>query len=410
MSDQYFKCTRCKSKRSTSLFEVVDDIRLKTCNLCRTKKKQSKGTQQTINNNNNNTCNCDEKIKELEKRIEQLEKLLPTTPAPPPAPAPRPPAPPAPAPPFEQEINKCQYIKIINNYDVNDIVHEIDDIDFDKIKRPSFEKIKSTIKQQLKKLNAQYEQEHLIEASNIIFDKYKDKFNNILEQERKEQHEKDEKEKKEKQERKEMIETIDRLYERCITKKEMTNKKEIAKYIHNKKGFSYDEINHRLEQKQKLTNKNKKPKPEPEAEKAEPEPEAEKAEPEPEPEAEEAEEAELTYEDYEDIWTEIKEQYFMLKKKIGVSEATYKIANTTYINIDDIRECLQIFDKSIDSDDEEDDDINDEKKYAKWRMISSKYYELLGEHNDNEEEATHETAIFHNMEIDEVNGLIYTYA
>jgi hypothetical protein len=186
----------------------------------------------------------------------------------------------------------------------------------------------------------------------------------------------------------------------------MTNKKEIAKYIHNKKGLSYDEINHRLEQKPKLTNKNKKPKPEAE------EAEAEKAEP--EAEAEEAEEAEMTYEDYEDIWTEIKEQYFILKNKVGVSEATYKIANTTYINIDDIRECIQIFDKNIDSDDEEDDeeddDIDDETKYEKWRMISSKYYELLNENNNDEDEATSETAIFYKMQIDEVNQLVYTYA
>ena len=185
MSDQYIKCTRCKSKRSISLFEVVHDTRLKTCNLCRTKKKQAK--EETIINNN---CNCNEKIKELEKRIEQLEKLLLTKETAPPQEN------------FEQEIKKCQYVKIINNYDANDIIHEVDVIDFDEIKRPSFEKIKSTIKQHLKKLNAQYEPEHLNEASNIIFDKYKDKFNKILEQEKKEQHEKEEKEKKRKRSKK----------------------------------------------------------------------------------------------------------------------------------------------------------------------------------------------------------------
>ena len=146
MSDQYMKCTRCKSKRATSLFEVVDNNRLKTCNLCRAKKKQVKETtQETIYNN---TCNCNEKIKELEKRIEQLEKLLLTT-----SPAPTPPPTPE---TFEQEIKKCQYVKIINNYDVNDIIHEVDVIDFDEIKRPSFEKIKSTIKQHIKTLNVQY--------------------------------------------------------------------------------------------------------------------------------------------------------------------------------------------------------------------------------------------------------------
>jgi hypothetical protein len=390
MSDQYLKCTRCQSKRSISLFEVVHDTRLKTCNPCRTKlkKKQAKETtQETISNN---TCNCNEKIKELEKRIEQLEKLLTTAP-PAPTPAPTPET-------FEQEIKKCQYVKIINNYDVNDIIHEVDVIDFDEIKRPSFEKIKSTIKQHIKKLNVQYEPEHLNEASNIIFDKYKNKFNKILEQERKEEKEKEEKEKKEKQERKEMNETIDRLYERCITKKEMTNKKEIAKYIHNKKGFSHDDINHRLEKKPKLTNKNRKPKQE-----VEPEAEAE-------PEAEYEEEYEMTYEDYEDIWTEIKEQYFMLKKEIGVSEATYKIANTTYINIEDIRECLQIFDKNIEEDsDDEQDELDDETKYNKWRSISAYYYEMLEEHNNDEDEAVYETAQRYNMQIDEVNELVYTY-
>lgn len=396
MSDQYIKCTRCQSKRSISLFEVVHGTRLKTCNPCRTKLKKTQAKETTQETINNNTCNCNEKIKELEKRIEQLEKLLTTAPAP---------APPTPET-FEQEIKKCQYVKIINNYDVNDIIHAVDVIDFDEIKRPSFEKIKSTIKQHIKKLNAQYDAEQLNEASNIIFDKYKDKFNKILEQERKEQFEKEEKEKKEKQKRKEMNETIDRLYERCITKKEMTNKKEIAKYIHNKKGFSHDDINHRLEKKPKLTNKNRKPKQE-----AEPieevEPEAEEAEPEYE------EEHEMTYEDYEDIWTEIKEQYFILKKQIGVGEATYKIANTTYINIEDIRECLQIFDKNIevdsDDEDEEQNDLDDETKYNKWRSISSYYYEMLEENNDNEEDAVYETAQRYNMEIDEVNELVYTY-
>lgn len=105
-----------------------------------------------------------------------------------------------------------------------------------------------------------------------------------------------------------------------------------------------------------------------------------------------------------------KRTIFYVKKKIGVSEATYKIANTTYINIEDIRECLQIFDKNIEEDsDDEQDELDDETKYNKWRSISAYYYEMLEEHNNDEDEAVYETAQRYNMQIDEVNELVYTY-
>lgn len=370
---EYFKCTQCKCKRQASEYDTYKGQRRKTCNVCKsnrekynnpTEKKEKKEKKQIPKKEENDIY---EIIKKLQKQIETLENKVEALENKPYLELQQE------EPQQAQEEPPAITYKEINNLDYDEIMDRIDVIDFDKIDRPHPESIKANIKQFLKKINAQYEKSDLDKATYSIAEQYEDKLEKIKEKEQEEREDKEEKEKKEKETRREMINTINEMYDECISD-EMTNKKDIAKKINKETGYTYEEINHILEKKPKHANAKKEierktkkkieKKTKKETKKKVKVEVPQEAPPQPQQEDSDSDDDddELTYDEKENMWKMLKNSYYKFKKEYGKSEAIIKVSNSTTTDIENVRDCVHMFDNEDDNDsDDDDDDENDQR-------------------------------------------------